>query len=177
MAEEKETKDGGEKKSSSLVLIIVIVLVVLILLVGGVVAYMVLSKGGEQPPAGDPNAQTQTQTQQTEQTAKKSPNDLKVGPISSLDQFIVNLLSENNRRYLKIKVDLELDKEELKVELDTKVPRIRDIIIRVLSSKSIEEISTPKGKEKLKKELLTQINAVLLDGEIMNVYFTDFVIQ
>jgi flagellar FliL protein len=174
MAEEKENAKEGvsEKKSSPLVLIIIIVLVVLILLIGGIVAYMVLSKGQETAvnPDGTPMAQT-------EQVQRKSANELTVGPMFPLDQFIVNLLSENNRRFLKVAIDLELDEEDVLEELGTKIPRIRDIVIRVLSSKSLEEISTPKGKEKLKKELIGQLNAVLLDGQVVRIYFTDFVIQ
>ena len=171
MAEEKEVKEGTEKKSSSLVLIIIIVLVVLILLVGGVVAYMLMSKGDEAQQA-NPNGMEQQQ-----QTPRKSLNDLTVGPMFPLDGFIVNLLSENGRRYLKATIDLELADEDVLEELGLKTSRIRDVIIRVLSSKGVEEISTPKGKEKLKKELTGQLNAILLDGQIVRVYFTDFVIQ
>jgi len=56
-------------------------------------------------------------------------------------------------------------------------PMIRDMIIRILSSKTVPEISTAKGKEKLKEEIKKNLNARLATGEIRNVYFTAFVIQ
>ena len=63
------------------------------------------------------------------------------------------------------------------VELDTKKPAIRDTMISVLSSKTFEEISTAKGKENLKNELVERINESLVDGKIVNLFFTDFAIQ
>lgn len=74
-------------------------------------------------------------------------------------------------------MSLELDGEELIAELDTKTPLLRDIIIRVLSSKSIEEISTIKGKETIKEQIVSEINTRIKDGKIKNVYFVDFVVQ
>jgi len=100
-----------------------------------------------------------------------------VGLMFPLDTFTVNLLSESGRRYLKVEMNLEIEGEELSPELETKKPIFRDIIIRILSSKSLEEISTIKGKEKLKEQIVNDLNLRLKDGKVKNVYFTDFVVQ
>jgi flagellar protein FliL len=189
MAEEEtkeESKEEGakEKKSGSLVLIIVIVVLILIILVGAVVAILLL--GGEDESAAvqnsapvanerriDGNAQEHSGSGSTRTMAPLN----KIGPMFPLDNFTVNLLSESGRRYLKVQMNLELSGEELGVELDTKKAVIRDIIIRLLSSKSLEEISTGKGKEKLKDQIVDQLNMRLSDGHINNVYFTEFVVQ
>ena len=94
-----------------------------------------------------------------------------------MSQFIVNLLSENGSRFLKTSIDLEMDKTELSAELDKKKPLIRDIIIRTLSSKTFEEVSTMKGKDRLKDEIVNKVNDVLTDGQIKNIFFTDFIVQ
>ena len=94
-----------------------------------------------------------------------------------MDQFIVNLLSESGSRFLKTKVELELNAETLTPEIDKKKPLIRDIVLRTLSSKTFEEVSTIKGKDRLKDEIVDRINEVLADGHIKNIYFTDFVVQ
>jgi flagellar FliL protein len=86
-------------------------------------------------------------------------------------------MSESGRRFLVVKMNLEEDSEELTPELDRKTPLVRDIIISILSSKTVEEITTAKGKEKLKEEIITQLNKHLSDGQIRHVYFTEFVIQ
>jgi len=165
--EEKSEKSGG---GSNIVLIIIIVLLVLLLAVGGIVAYLMLSGGDEETP-------DTVKQEKVEKKSRKKSDNLTVGPMYPLDKFTVNLLSENGRRFLVAKINLEEDSEELTSELDKKTPLIRDIIISILSSKTVEEITTPKGKEKLKEEIVNQINKYLEDGEIANVYFTEFVIQ
>jgi len=165
--EEKKQKSGG----NNLILIIIVVLLVLLLAIGGIVAYLMLS--------GDEEEQLQVQQEEKieKRRPKRSMDDLTVGPMYPLDKFTVNLLSENGSRYLVAKIDLEQDSDELTQELDNKVPLIRDVIISILSSKTVEEISIPKGKMKLKEEIINQINKYLEDGEIKRIYFTNFIIQ
>jgi len=173
MAEEKEEKpeEKEEKKESSgnkLLLIIIVVLLLLLLVIGGLVAYFLLSN----------NTDDQIEQEPKKIEKKHKVSDLtEIGPIYPLDQFIVNLVSVNADRYLKCKIDLELDSPDLQKEIDKKLPAIRDLIIRILSSKTVEEIQTAKGKEKLKEEIKRKINSMLTTGEVRNVYFTEFVIQ
>jgi flagellar FliL protein len=172
MAEEKENQELEENEksggSNKLLLVVIIVLLLFLLIIGGVVAYFLLS--------GDEEAPTQPEAQKMEK--KKKVSDLtEIGPIYPLDPFVVNLVSSNAARYLKCKIDLELDSPELQQEIDKKLPAIRDLIIRILSSKTVEEIQTSKGKEKLKEEIKRKINEILTTGEVRNVYFTEFVIQ
>ena len=94
-----------------------------------------------------------------------------------LDKFTVNLMSESGHRYLVVKMNLEESHEGLTEELDQKLPLVRDIVISVLSSKTVDEISTSKGKEKLKQEILNQLNKYLESGEVRYIYFTEFMIQ
>ncbi len=174
MAEEVE--EVVEKKSGgNMVLILIIVLLVLLLIGGGLAAYFLLSGGDEADMAQNQN---QAQAAPAKRTPMARSNEyLNIGPMYPMDQFVVNLLSEGGSRYLKVKLDIELDKPELSAELDKKKPLIRDIIIRVLSSKTFEEVSTMKGKDRLKDEIVSKINEILADGQIKNIFFTDFVVQ
>lgn len=179
MAEETVTE---EKKSNKSLLLIVIIAIVVLLIIVGVILFVLLgsdpstddaSKGGEMTtqqqvlkPASKPAGQ-----------GRRSVDYLNMGPMYPLDQFIVNLLSENGSRFLKTKIDLEQSNEELAAELDKKKALIRDVIIRTLSSKTYEEVSTAKGKDRLKDEIVNRLNEVLSDGYIKNIFFTDFVVQ
>jgi len=165
---EKESKKGG---GTNIVLIIIVVLLVLVLAIGGIVAYLMLS-GDE---GGDGTQVTQEKVEKKKRRSRS--DDMTVGPMYPLDKFTVNLMSENGRRYLVVKMNLEEDSEELTPELDKKTALIRDIVISILSSKTVEEITTAKGKAKLKDEIIAQINRYLEDGEIRHIYFTEFVIQ
>lgn len=165
--ETEEKKEGG---SSKLLLIVIIVLLLVLLIVGGLVAYFLLS-------GNDDNQQDQPQQEKKVEKKKKVSEMTEMGPIYPLDKFVVNLVSNGASRYLKCKMDLELDAPELQQEVDKKLPAIRDAIISILSSKTVEEIQTAKGKEKLKEEIKRKVNQMLDTGEIKNVYFTEFVIQ
>ena len=176
MAEEKENtqeEEKEEKKDSGggnkLLLIVIVVLLLLLLVIGGLVAYFLLSSNNEEQPP--------QQEQKKVEKKHKADSMAEIGPIYPLDPFIVNLVSSNANRYLKCKIDLELDSPELQQEVDKKLPAIRDLIIQILSSKTVEEIQTAKGKQKLKEEIKRKINEILTTGEIKNVYFTEFVIQ
>lgn len=191
---EEVPAEGGEpKKSSKLLLIIIIVVLVLVLAIGGVIIAMM--SGGHEEEAVD-GAKKEAAAHGDEAKVDESHGEegadaghgessgsshgsegTEVGIMYPLDLFTVNLLSESGRRYLKVELNLEIEGEELAHELDTKKPLLRDIIIRILSSKSLEEISTAKGKETLKEQIVTEINPRIKDGKVKNVYFVDFVVQ
>lgn len=184
MPEEKnkqETEAAPQgKKSSSMMLIIIIVVLILVILIGAIVAILMMG--------GDSNT-TDKATAQTEKTEKVGANKKatagmdesrtldKIGILYPLDTFTVNLLSEDGSRYLKAQISLELSGKELTEELDAKKAVIRDRILRILSSKSIDEVSTLKGKDQLGAQIMQELNTMLKDGSINGVYFTDFVIQ
>lgn len=183
----EEITEGGEKKKSrNMLLIIIIVVLLLILVIGGVVVAMM---SGNHDAETEASGGTKKETSVHGDGAK--PEDghavpeedghgsasTEVGIMYPLDLFTVNLLSESGKRYLKVEMNLELEGEELAGELDTKKPILRDIIIRILSSKSLEEISTANGKETLKKQIVSELNTRIKDGKVKNVYFVDFVVQ
>ena len=185
MAEATEKAEVTEKKSggSNILLIIIAVMLFLVLVAGAVGAYFLLNE--DDAVISDANQAKQTETVKEAHVSKKARTTTSqrktdyahIGKMYPLDPFIVNLFSENGSRYLKTAINLELGTEEMGVELDAKKPLIRDIIIKALSAKSYEEISTIQGKENLKDEIVVNINEVLEDGKVNNVFFTNFVIQ
>jgi flagellar FliL protein len=183
----EEIAEGGEKKKSgNMLLIIIIVVLVLILVIGGVVVAMMSGNhDAEAEASGGTKKEASAHGDEAKaEDAHAAPEgdghgsaSTEVGIMYPLDLFTVNLLSESGRRYLKVEMNLELEGEELAIELDSKKPVLRDIIIRILSSKSLEEISTVKGKETLKEQIVSELNTRIKDGKVKNVYFVDFVVQ
>ena len=172
-----EDADGTveKKPKSNMVLIIVVVLLVVLLIGGGAAAFLLL---GSHDEAAAPTQTTQQDAKvEKKKSGKKSTDHLAIGPMYPMAQFVVNLLSESGNRFLKVSIDLELSDPKLQPEMDHKKSLIRDIIIRTFSSKTFEEISTLNGKDKLKDEVLDKINENLSDGQVKNIYFTDFVVQ
>jgi len=95
----------------------------------------------------------------------------------ALDDFIVNLFHPSEDRFLRIKIEFELEGQDTQKEIEKKLPKIRDSLLMLLSSKSVEEISTLQGKLILKNEIINRINSILSTGHISAVYFTEFIIQ
>ena len=111
--------------------------------------------------------------------AKVLSNDSKEVKLQSLplNEFLVNLSDANYRRYLKVSLVVEFKEEETAEEIEGKSHIVRDAIISLLTSKSVADINSVKGKEILKKELVREVNSNLKDGQIESLYWTDFVIQ
>ncbi|PAF41232.1 flagellar basal body-associated protein FliL [Helicobacter sp. 11S03491-1] len=179
--EKKETSETQTPKKSKALLFIIIIVVVFILIVGGVVTAFLLSGNTEESvDQNSPNnpASAQTQRKPTGPSGNRQADYLNIGPLYPIPQpFIVNLVTQSGRRYLKTSITLELSNPKLLNEINAKITIIQDTIIELLSSKSIEEIATTKGKERLKDEIVNKINDFLIDGYVKNIFFTDFVIQ
>ncbi len=185
MAEEKETEESApvEKKSSNMLMIIIIVVLILIIIIGAVVAFLLMGSDEEAAVSNAPQAQERmADTHKSRKSTLSSSFDdnrklSDIGVLYPLDTFTVNLKSDSGRRYLKATMSLELDSPELSHELDSKAPVLRDRIIRILSSKTLEEISSKKGKQKVSQQIMDTLNSMITDGKIQGIYFTEFVIQ
>ena len=96
-----------------------------------------------------------------------------------LDEFVVNLADGSH--YAKVTLAIGLEKplgggEGGKLEPKLLAP-IRDTVITVLSSKSMSQLVSGEGKEKLKKELKEKLNELLGDETVKEVYFTSLTLQ
>jgi len=185
MAEEENKEEESapaEKKSSNMLMIIIIVVLVLIIVIGAVIG--ILFMGDDEEDQSQNNQQIKEQPVQKTKRSSSSGSSYdnsrqlnEIGVLYPLDTFTVNLKSDSGRRYLKVTMSLELEGEELSLELDSKSPVLRDRIIRILTSKSLEEISSKKGKSKIETQIMDTLNAMIRDGQIKGIYFTEFVIQ
>ena len=128
---------------------------------------------------------------------------VKHGVVVDLGDFVLNLADENQRRYLKTNIALEItqaesDTEEpaakkegghggeeampTQSELEKKLaeykPAIRDAVITNLSSKTAVELTTAAGKELAKEQIMAAVNGILGgQNEVLRVSFGQFIIQ
>ncbi len=95
----------------------------------------------------------------------------------ALDPFLVNLADRGNVRFLKTSFQLGLAQKPDEKNVETAVAAMRDSIITLLSSKTSEQVLTPQGKDKLRKQIRSRVNAVSPEFEVVEVYIVDFVVQ
>lgn len=109
--------------------------------------------------------------------AQGSNPEQPLGPIYSLETFIVNLADKGGNRYLRVTMDLELGSAGLEAEVIKRLPQVRDSILMILPSKRFDDISSVEGKIALRDEILEKLNGLLTLGKITNIYFKEFVVQ
>ncbi|MCD6582632.1 MAG: flagellar basal body-associated FliL family protein [Desulfuromusa sp.] len=160
-AEQPEEEGGGSKKK-----LIIIIIAVLVLLGGAAGGYFFFMGSDEEEKISPEQEQAELEKQ-----AKQ------VGPMVSMDSFIVNIMDDQESRYLKATITIEVDGEEASMELTQRMPQVKDAVLLLLGSKTFGEISDLQGKIQLRAELINKINSILLKGKVKRIYFTDFVVQ
>ncbi|HIJ59116.1 MAG TPA: flagellar basal body protein FliL [Nitrospirae bacterium] len=162
MAVEKEgTKEegGASKKKSKKLLLIIIIVVVLAAAGGGTFFFLSKKSGGEK-------------------AEEKKKEEKPIETVNfALDPFVVNLSDLAGNRFLKVSVQLELANAKLLDLAKAKVPQMRDTIITLLTSKSSDTLIAPEGKLQLKDEITIRLNQVMGEGNVKNVFLTEFVMQ
>jgi len=169
MAEEnKEVNNEEEKKGGKKKLIIFLLIFLIIAGAGGFAAYKFLIAGKQEENSEEKKA---------EKVVKEVNAVEQLGIMYDLGTFVVNLSDKDADRYLKITVVLELESDQVRMEVEKRLPQIKDAITTLLLTKTSEEIKTAEGMELLKEEIIKRVNAILPLGGVKNVYFTEFVIQ
>lgn len=160
--EEEATRAGGPGW------IVVGLAVVVALLAGGAGAYFFL--------APDPEARAMEARAEAEAAAEEERAAYRER-VLTLEPFVVNISGDDYPRYLKVKIDLEADSPRTVSEIDARLAQVRDAVIVLLSSKRLSDVTDFDGKVLLKEDLRDRINAILDDGAVSSVYFTEFVVQ
>lgn len=178
---------GGKKK-----LFIIIGGAVGLLVVVGVVLFMMLGKGDKkQKKEGAEGAAHGEQQAEGHGAPAKAEGGHGGGDgghgaaggaggaatVFSMEPFIVNIYDGQELRYLKVKVELEMASAAIKPELEGRLAAIRDAILVVLTSKTLQDIQDAQGKNQLREEILVAISKIVAQGKVTKVYFTDFVVQ
>ncbi len=102
-----------------------------------------------------------------------------MGPVFEAGEFTVNISTPTAQpRFIRTGIVLEISSERnLKQELESRHPQIRDRIITILRGRSVEQLNQTGGLDELRRDIVRSINDLLLQGEIIEVYFMDLVVQ
>lgn len=152
---EQETKDADpEAKAGGGKLKLILMVLPTVLLVVALVYFMFLKPSGSAEDAAAAEA-----------TPTHTP-----GVVVPLDAITINL---EGAHYLKLGLTLQASAEVAEAPSGAKA---LDAAIALYSGMPIDEISTAKGREKTKAELVEKITE-LYEQEVYDVYFTTFVYQ
>jgi flagellar FliL protein len=110
------------------------------------------------------------------QETGKGQEKVEVGPILSLEPFIINV-SGDPLKFVKISVAMELKNEKTAEQTKKMTPVIRDIMLSVLGTKKPEVFMDVGGRAAMKKELFEGVNRLFADNGLKAVYITDIIMQ
>ncbi|NPA95818.1 MAG: flagellar basal body protein FliL [Thermodesulfobacteria bacterium] len=167
---EAEAKEAKEKKGGSKLLIIIIALLVLII-IGGAGAFFLLFSA----PSDEEIAKEIKQDESPQEIVAPTPES--IGVVVDLKPFLVNLADPKARHFLKATLSLEVKDDEAKGLVEQFLPKIRNDILLLLSSKTLEDVITIEGKVRLKDEIMSRVSRIIGPGQLKDVYFSQFVVQ
>lgn len=154
--DEQVQEKANKKKNTKMFVIIGVAVALSIAVTAGAVIFM---GGSKSSPA---------------KTEKATPETVAV---YSLDPFIVNIYDGQELRYLKLKVEMELSDAEAKNEMTARQAQIRDGILSILTTKTLQDLQYLQGKNQLKNEIMAVVTKISTQGKVKQIYFTDFVVQ
>jgi len=168
--EEESGKSGG--KGSKTVLIIIVAGFVLFMAMAGAGFYMLWKK----MPGSTTNTPTNSVTTSKSATEKEAPAN-GLGPIYAINPFVINLAGSGGKRFLRVKMDLELKNQTTFDKMQAQHSQVKDKLLTILSSKTFQDINTVEGKSDLRAEIAATMDTLFSKGAVTNVYFTEFVVE
>ena len=104
------------------------------------------------------------------------------GQLVHLEGFTVNLADPEENDFVRVTIDLELDRmpaplDKAKPSSGLPMARIRDTIIAVLAASKAQPLLTTDGKLQLKKTLRDELNRRVPEMSVRDIYFTEFLVQ
>lgn len=162
---EAVTADNGADKGGINKKILFIVIPAFLLAIG---AGLYLT--GVIGPFGGDKSET-VQAEAAEETASTG------GAFYALPDIIVNLTSDAGARFLKLRVQLELNRAEDLPTIEIVAPRVIDQFQTYLREMRVEDLRGSAGIYRLRQELLYRVNLAAYPVKVKDVLFQEMLIQ
>jgi len=95
--------------------------------------------------------------------------------------FVVNIQGKGGSRFLQLSIEAMTYDQSVSADIDQNMPVIRNNILLLLSDLTDEQVATMEGKQKLRGDILKEIQKVMKDkiGKpgVEEVYLTSIVMQ
>jgi flagellar FliL protein len=100
------------------------------------------------------------------------------GVLKEVPRFVANLAQgDGPRRFLSLGITLKLSTDSKDEEIVQRMPQIKDAVISIINAKRPEDLMQAQGKHVLKEEIKASINSFLINGSVVDIYYTEFQIQ
>jgi flagellar protein FliL len=79
--------------------------------------------------------------------------------------------------YVQLSFQLQTDSEKAKEELEKRNFQVKNVILKLFSSLTEDEINSPEETEKFEEQIKIELNKFMQSGRIVKVYTTNKMIQ
>ncbi len=100
--------------------------------------------------------------------------------ILELERFLTNINDPRGERAARLQAKLVITPAERVAEIEADavlMARLRDQTLSLLATKTYEELSKPEGKEAFRGEMRVKLAALIGEGELQEILFSDFIVQ
>ena len=119
---------------------------------------------------------TATPEKTTVSSAETAANGGKAITKFTIEEVTVNIADTRGNRFVRAGAFFDASPAVLE-ELEANRARLVDTFEQVLSTKTLEQLTSPDIRGDLRTELLDIINPTLKEGRVDNIYFTDLLVQ
>lgn len=183
-SEKKEGEDGdgldleGESKKSKKTLIIIIGAIVLLLAAGAGAYFSGMLDGLLGKKAGESGEHSDASGDDGHGGKKDKDGKGVEAAFMELPDLVVNLsTTQGQPRYLKLKVQLELESAADQAAVEKIAPRVIDHFQTYLRELRVSDLRGSAGIYRLRQELLARVNAAAEPVEVKDVLFQEILIQ
>jgi flagellar FliL protein len=126
------------------------------------------------PQFGPGGAQSTGDEHSTAETEPPKPGE---GEVYLVEDLLVNPKGTSGKRYLSTSLGLEVGSEEAMEKLKARDLQVRDLLISVLSARTVAELTNPTERENMRLEIQKRLEEMLNGEKLAAVYFVDYVMQ
>jgi flagellar FliL protein len=94
-----------------------------------------------------------------------------------VDNLVLNPAGSGGLRFLLVTVGMQLSNAANVEAAKTRDPEVRDILLRIMGNKRVDELADIRLRDGLKREIRVAMDAMMGRGSVKGVYFPQFVIQ
>jgi flagellar FliL protein len=178
-----QQKDVQPKSSKKTIFFVAIPIVILQI----IIAYLLVLDLNSKTTAGQTSSNIEEKTTMKSASDKGVADEYKISDseytvshpefLFVVKDLVVNPAGTGGLRYLLTSVGIEVTNEKAFAEIQSKEVIVSDILINVLSSKTLEELSDVSRRKELRREIAKKVDEILSNGKVHNVYFSKFIIQ
>ena len=109
--------------------------------------------------------------------AKEGGKEGAATTVHLIENLVLNPANSGGSRFLLVSVGLTMKSVGAAGMVKAQDAEVRDIVLRVLGSRSIDDLANVGNRDQLKKDILVAVDSLFRKQSVKSVYFPQFVIQ